>query len=235
MGKKYGIDDTSNSTEIEKKVITYITLHYITFHKDLGKLNDEWKAKKYYQTGYDAAVVGHKVLGVDEHEHLPEISDKDILQQFLNGIFEQNKLPDPTTIVPCFDDDSAHKTVVFMGQLLQKAASGSVSDLMNLKTLVQNFTDSLPQSVKDCLNGNEEVKALGLKYGITDQTDPATIEKKVIAYVTLHYLSVHKWLGEINDAWKAGKYYDAGQKGATYAHNILGITEEDIRKIISIE
>ena len=137
-------------------------------HKWFGSLNDQWKAGKYYQVGYDGAKYGHEVLGNQEHENLPELTDKEILQQFLNGVFEPNKLPDPTTIVPCFDDDSAHKTVVFMGQLFAKAASGSISDLMALKTLVQNFTDSLPQSVKDCLNGNEEVKALGLKYGITD-------------------------------------------------------------------
>ena len=210
MGKKYGIDDTSNSTEIEKKVITYITLHYITFHKELGDLDSLWKAGKYKQFGTEAASFTHKVLGTTEHEDLPELTDKEILQQFLNGIFEQNKLPDPTTIVPCFDDDSAHRTVAFMGQLFGKLASGSLSDLLAIKTLVQNFTDSLPQSVKDCLQDNAEIKALGLKYGITDQTDPSELEKKIIAYVTLHYLSVHKWLGEINDSWKAGKYYEAG-------------------------
>jgi len=43
------------------------------------------------------------------------ISDKDILQQGLNGLFEQNKLPDPKTIVPCIDDATAHKLVVFIG------------------------------------------------------------------------------------------------------------------------
>ncbi len=43
------------------------------------------------------------------------LTDKEILQQGLNGLFEQNKLPDPKTIVPCFDDDTAHKTVVFIG------------------------------------------------------------------------------------------------------------------------
>jgi hypothetical protein len=43
------------------------------------------------------------------------LTDKEIIQQTLNGLFEQNKLKDPTTIVPCIDDASAHKIVVFIG------------------------------------------------------------------------------------------------------------------------
>ena len=83
------------------------------------------------------------------------LSDKEIIQQTLNGLFEQNKLPDPTTVVPCLDDDTAHKIVVFIGQLLEKAAKGSVSDLLSLVQLIKDFGDQIPQSVKDCLNGNE--------------------------------------------------------------------------------
>ena len=58
------------------------------------------------------------------------ITDKEIIQQALNGLFEENKLPDPTTIVPCIDDDTAHKIVVFGGEVLEKAAKGSPKDLI---------------------------------------------------------------------------------------------------------
>jgi hypothetical protein len=85
---------------------------------------------------------------------LVNATDKDTLQTTLNGLFEQNKLPDPKTVVVCFDDKSAHDTVVFVGTLLDKAAKGSLSDLLSLKDLVQKFGDSLPQAVKDCLDGN---------------------------------------------------------------------------------
>ena len=74
----------------------------------------------------------------------------------MNGGFEQNKLPDPTTIVPCIDDDTAHKIVVFIGDILEKAAKGSVSDLIQIITLVKDFGNQIPQSVKDCLDGNAE-------------------------------------------------------------------------------
>jgi hypothetical protein len=82
------------------------------------------------------------------------LTDKEILQQSLNGAFEQNRLPDPTTILPCIDDATAHKIVVFIGQLLDKAAKGSISDLLALKTLVEDFGKQIPDSVKDCLKGN---------------------------------------------------------------------------------
>jgi hypothetical protein len=148
-------------------------------------LNTLWKAGKYYQVGFNGAGYGHKIIGSAQ---LPEITDKEIIQQGLNGLFEENKLPDPTTIVPCFDDDTAHKIVVFAGEVLEKAAKGSIADLIQLISLIKGFGDQIPQSVKDCLNGNAEFSALGLKYGIDDTTDSAVIEKKVIAYVSLHYI-----------------------------------------------
>ena len=146
----------------------------------------------------------------------------------MNGLFEENKLPDPTTIVPCIDDDTAHKIVVFAGQVLEKAARGSISDLIALKDLIKQFGDQIPDSVKKCLDGNAEFEALGVKYGITNSTDPNVIEKKVIEYVTLHYLTVHKWLGSLNDNWKAAKYYQVGFDAGSYGHQVLGMTEQKI-------
>ncbi len=90
--------------------------------------------------------------------------------------------------------------------------------------MIKNFGDQIPQPVKDCLDGNGEFKALGLKYGIDDTTDTSVIEKKVIAYVTLHYLEVHRWFGQLNDEWKAGKYYQTGFDAAGYGHKVLGLT-----------
>ena len=60
------------------------------------------------------------------------------------------------------------------------AAKGSVSDLIALKDLVQKFGDQIPQSAKDCLGGNAELTALGLKYGIKPTTDGQTIVQERI-------------------------------------------------------
>lgn len=67
--------------------------------------------------------------------------NRDILQQGLNGAFEQNKLPDPTTIIPCIDEDTAGKIVKFIGSTLDKAAKGSVSDIISLINDVKKFGD----------------------------------------------------------------------------------------------
>ena len=114
---------------------------------------------------------------------------------------------------------------MFIGEVLGKAAKGGISDLLALKALIQKFGDQIPQSVKDCLDGNAEFEALGKKYGIDNNTDSSALEKKIIAYVTLHYLEVHKWLGDLNNDWKAGKYYQTGFEGAGYGHKILGMSE----------
>jgi len=231
LGVKYGVTNTTDPSTIEKKVIAYVTLHYLTVHKWLGGLNDNWKAAKYYQVGFDAATYGHTVLGVSTLD-IPQISDKEIIQQALNGLFEENNLPDPKTVVPCIDDDTAHKIVVFVGQILDKAARGSISDLLSLKDLIEQFGNQIPDSVKTCLNGNAEFTTLGVKYGVTNTTDPSTIEKKVIAYVTLHYLTVHKWLGDLNTEWKAAKYYQVGYDAAKDGHVILGLSAEKVASVI---
>jgi CRISPR/Cas system-associated endonuclease Cas3-HD len=229
LGLKYHIDNNTDTAALEKKVIAYVTLHYLEVHGWFGSLNTNWKAGKYYQVGFDGAGYGHKVLGVS----IPNPTDKEILQQALNGLFEENKLPDPTTIVPCIDDATAHKLVLFIGEVLEKAAKGSITDLVSLVNLIKGFGDQIPQSVKDCLDGNAEFKALGLKYHIDDTTDTSALEKKIIAYVTLHYLEVHGWFGSLNNNWKAGKAYQVGFDGASYGHKVLGITPTDVAKLRS--
>ncbi len=77
------------------------------------------------------------------------------------------------------------------------------------------------------------MKALGLKYGIDETTDSSVIEKKVVAYLTLHYLEVHKWFGDLNDLWQAGNYKQTGFNAAGYAHKVLGLTPEIIKQLIS--
>lgn len=117
---------------------------------------------------------------------------------------EENKLPDSTTIIACLDDDTAHRTVAFVGDILNKAAKGSLTDLINLVPEIEKFVKSLPDPVTQCLAQDKDLAAFGLKYGITDKTDPNDIIKKVITYGTLHFLQVHKWCVSSNDLWKSG-------------------------------
>jgi hypothetical protein len=60
-------------------------------------------------------------------------------------LFNENNLANTTTIVPCFDDATDHKVVLFIGEVFEKAAKGSVSDLLQLVNLIKAFGDQIPQ------------------------------------------------------------------------------------------
>ena len=77
--------------------------------------------------------------------------------------------------------------------------------------MIEDFGATLDPAVGDCLNGNAEFTALGDALGVNG--DSAALEKKIIAYVTLHFLAVHKWLVDLDDTWHAGDYYQVGWKG----------------------
>lgn len=95
------------------------------------------------------------------------MTDKEILQQGLNGFFKQNGLSQPTTFTACFDDESAKKTVAFISAVLPDAAGSSPQELINSITETKQFYDDLPASVKHCLHQDPEGKTLLAKYGIT--------------------------------------------------------------------
>ncbi len=82
-----------------------------------------------------------------------------------------------------------------------KAAQGSITDILEIIYFVKVFIDQIPQPVKNCLSGNKEAEAFALKYGIDGNTEATVVEKKVASYITLHYLEVHKFLGEWNALW----------------------------------
>ncbi len=103
-----------------------------------------------------------------------------------------------------------------------------------MKQLIEDFGNSIPEAVKTCLstNATDEFSALGLKYGVTNTTDPSDIEKKIITYVTLHYLTVHGWFGSLNTQWSNGKNYQVGYDAGKYGHTILGLTEESVEESV---
>ena len=49
-------------------------------------------------------------------------TDKQILQAAINGIYEQNRLPHPNTIVKCFNDIIARDWAIILEQSLARAA-----------------------------------------------------------------------------------------------------------------
>jgi hypothetical protein len=72
------------------------------------------------------------------------------------------------------------------------------------------------------MSTNAEVDTLAVAYNVKG-ADPAAIERKVIAYATLHFLQVHKWMVELDGLWTAGSYYQFGFIGGGYLHTVLNM------------
>lgn len=83
------------------------------------------------------------------------MTDREAIQANLDGLFDQNYLPRSVTIVPCIDDDSAHKIIDFGGQILDKAARGFLSDILAIPQLLSEFAVQLNPNVAECLNNNQ--------------------------------------------------------------------------------
>lgn len=112
--------------------------------------------------------------------------------------------------------------MVFGGDILSRLAKASPTDIPKIVKDIEAFGDSIPEPVKECLDGNAELEALGKKYGITPDSNSTEIVEKVLKYVSLHFLEVHGMLGKLNTEWQNGKYYDVGKDGGAYGHKILG-------------
>ncbi len=94
-------------------------------------MNKDWVAGSYKKLGDEAAQLLDDVLGTGIVG-----SSVDDLQAALNGIFEHKKLPDPTKIMSCGDLAVADSIKAFITTLLQKASSGSLSDLLSLPKII---------------------------------------------------------------------------------------------------
>ena len=148
------------------------------------------------------------------------LSNQDILQQALNGVFSQNWLPNPTAAIDCIDETTSKQIVDFIDASLEKLAKGSISDILPVLKRISTYTDELPPQVTDCLYEDDELWTLGPKYGISKSTDVGQLEKVFMSYFYLHYLALHKYFGILNTEWKATKYFQSGLDAATYAHEI---------------
>lgn len=96
--------------------------------------------------------------------------------------------------------------------------------------MIKKFGNDLDPAVGKCLDGNAELTSLSDAYNLTD-ADSSAVEKRVIAYVTLHYLTVHKWLGDMDSNWHAAKYYQVGWSAGEHGHTVLGFSEPAMKII----
>jgi uncharacterized protein YejL (UPF0352 family)/phosphoglycerate dehydrogenase-like enzyme len=145
-------------------------------------------------------------------------SDRDTLQQLFNGWFEAGKMSDPTTVVQCFDDNSATLTVKAIGDILHQLAKNNFQQAQKIAT---DFGNALPQSVKDCLGNNAEINHALEVYHIAGLT-PDQIQQKVQKYVVGHILTIHKELTDLDNNFQSGKYVVVGQHAGALTQEVFG-------------
>lgn len=57
----------------------------------------------------------------------------------------------------CFDTPTSHKIVVFVTDVLARAAKASVTDLVKLIAEVKDFATAIPEETIDCLGRQQEI------------------------------------------------------------------------------
>jgi phosphoglycerate dehydrogenase-like enzyme len=206
------------SQQIQQKVEKYALTHIFALHKDAVQANNDFQAGNYQQVGHEAGAILQAIFGNGRFAFGNLRDDKDTLQLIFNGFFEEGGLPDPTTVVNCFDDTSATLTVQTIGKLLDQVAHNKFTDAQNT---AKAFGNQLPDSVKTCLKTNAEIQAALSAYHIAGLSS-ADIQKKVEKYVAGHLISLHKDCSRANDDFKDGKYAQVGHDAGSLVHKIFG-------------
>lgn len=80
--------------------------------------------------------------------------------------------------------------------------------------------------MQDCLDGNQEQATLSRKYGVEPTTNPLVIAAKATGFVTWNFNTVHNWVVDLNNNFKAGNYYKVGYDAAGEGRTVLGISSK---------
>ena len=110
-----------------------------------------------------------------------------------------------------------------VGQILTQASAGSITALTKIEGEINDYVNSLPASVSECLAGNQEIASAVAAYGLTN-ADQTAIEKKVTTYLLFHLSAVTASVKSINSAFTAGNFDNAGQQAGALVKKILGVS-----------
>ncbi|KAL4486044.1 hypothetical protein ABPG72_003978 [Tetrahymena utriculariae] len=200
----------------EQAAINWATGHVGTVTGEASTLNKLWSSGSYNQLGNNASSFTHTVISQISGQTVSEPNDanQDILQQVINGFYEQNNLADPTTIVPCIDTTTAANIVALVPQVLKKASSALT--IAQVATLVENFVKTLNPAVGECLKGNAEVAELATQFDVSGITQQA-----VINWATGHVGTVTGEASTLNKLWSSGSYNQLGNNSSSFTHTVI--------------
>jgi len=144
-------------TQIETKVISYVTLHLATVVADVKTMNTAFDAEQFTAVGTDACELAQAVFGESQLLKRSYIQDNSAnVCDIATGIWVQAGLTSPTNLCSCADETTAGNLLTLIGEVLTEASSGSLSVLTKIEAQVQAFVQSVPQSVITCLQGSAQ-------------------------------------------------------------------------------
>ncbi|KAL4436009.1 hypothetical protein ABPG74_022244 [Tetrahymena malaccensis] len=216
--------DVSKITQ--QAAISWATGHVGTVTGEASTLNKLWSSASYNQLGNNASSFAHTVINQISGKSVSESNDanQDILQQVINGFYEQNNLADPSTIVPCIDSTTAANIVALVPQVLKKASSALT--IASVATLVENFVKTLNPAVGECLKGNAEVAELATVFDVSGITQQAAI-----SWATGHVGTVTGEASTLNKLWSSASYNQLGNNASSFAHTVINQISGKISEI----
>jgi len=198
--------------------------HFLALHKAAVQADNDFQAGNYATVGHEAGniiqnIFGNGVTGLKD--------DRDTLQLLFNGFFEQAGLPDPTTVVACFDDSSATLSVQTVGTVLHAAAKNDFTKAQNAAT---NYAAELPQAVKDCVTSNAEIQSALTAYHLAGLS-PQEIQDKVKKYAMSHLFQLHHDAVKADKDFQSGRYADVGHEAGDIIQKIFGKNRTNFKAI----
>ena len=219
-GEAYG---TTNITlaQLLVKIQKYVVFHLNDMHSTFVNMNNDYQAANYDAYGKDLGVFLQTIMGGQMNV---AIDPKDELQQIANGLWEQVNLTDPTTLLDCFDDNSAQDAITFLDQLNPDLAN---EQYLKIPALALNFINNLPPAVTQCLKSNQEVLQCEEAYG-TANTTLADLLKKIQKYVVDNLSSIHDTFVTMNNEYQAGNYDAYGKDTGALLQAVMGSSEASL-------
>ena len=215
--QKYNVEGMSLD-QIIAKLEAYALTHFVAVHQAATVANGNFVNGQYVTVGQEGGQIIQLVFGGSQ-----EVSDdRNTLQLLYNGFYGNVGLPNPTTVLPCYDDASVTLTVNFIGTLLTDMAN---NDVVGAETAVTNFQKQLPQAVFQCLGANAEVQASLQKYNVEGLTLNQIIAK-LEAYALTHFVAIHQAATVANGNFQNGQYVTVGQEGGQIIQLVFGNSQE---------
>jgi hypothetical protein len=143
--------------------------------------------------------------------------------ELLQGLYQQVGLSSPTVICACFDEATSQNLLNLIGEVLQQAASGSISALTQIIAEIEAFNATIPAQVQQCLQGSGPQAAIvqaAQAYGIYGLTQ-AQIESKVETYVLFHLAAFKAQVTQTQTDFNAGNYVQAGVDSGVLVQKIF--------------